>query len=516
MHSTEAHPGSLKVSDKVSHRSGDRLGRSSAVAIGVLVVSTLVVLMNEMALGVALPHLMDDLGVTASTGQWLTTGYMLTMAVVIPTTAFLMQRFRLRAFFIAAMATFSVGTLIAASAPGFEMLFAGRIIQAAGTAVMMPLLLSTTMILVPPARQGQIMGVVTVVIGGAPAFAPALSGLVVDQLGWRWLFIIILPIALVCLAMGARMIRVVTDTRTVKLDALSVALSALGFAALVYGLSTFGESAEGATPVAPWIPLTLGVVVIGLFVLRQTALQRTDNALLDMRAFASKAFTASAAIMAFITMTAFGVILVMPLILQESLGLSTLQAGLFMAPGGAAIAIVSLIVGRCYDRVGPRPFVISGAVVVSASLWFMSTLGPGTSVWVYLAAHLVMCTGQSFVWTPAMATALGSLRAALIPHGSAIMNTIQQLAGAAGTAILISVLVASAATREQDGADTSTATAEGGQVAFMVGGVITLFAVVASLFITRPVSSATELTRLPEDAAPVAEAPVGADKPTVE
>lgn len=146
----------------------DRLAPGSGLVIGILMVSAFIVLLNEMLLGVALPTLITDLGITPTTGQWLTTGYLLTLAVLIPATGFLMRRFHLRTVFLASMSLFLVGTAIAAVAPGFEVLLAGRIVQAAGTAVFVPLLMTTTMRLVPESRRGQMMAVVTAV----PAVAP--------------------------------------------------------------------------------------------------------------------------------------------------------------------------------------------------------------------------------------------------------------------------------------------------------------------------------------------------------
>lgn len=209
----------------------DRLAPGDATVIGLLLVSAFVVILNETIMGVALPRLMADLGITAATGQWLTTGFMLTMAVVIPATGFIMERFRLRQVFVAAMGLFSLGTAIAAVAPGFELLLVGRVVQASGTAVMMPLLMTTAMTLVPPASRGKTMGMISVVISVAPAIGPTISGIILNSLSWRWMFIIVLPIALLALAAGTWKVRNVTAPRHARLDVLSLVLSAVGSAA---------------------------------------------------------------------------------------------------------------------------------------------------------------------------------------------------------------------------------------------------------------------------------------------
>jgi DHA2 family lincomycin resistance protein-like MFS transporter len=230
---TSATPAADVASSSPSAPAGHRLAPGSALIIGLLMASTFVVLLNEMLLGVALPTLITDLGITPTTGQWLTTGYLLTLAVLIPATGFVMRRWHLRTIFLGAMALFVVGTAVAATAPGFGILFAGRIVQAAGTAVFMPLLMTTTMRLVPAARRGQMMAIVTAVPAVAPAVGPAVSGLVLSALSWRWLFILVLPFALFSLAMGAWKLRNITTPEPVSLDVPSLGLSAIGFGALV-------------------------------------------------------------------------------------------------------------------------------------------------------------------------------------------------------------------------------------------------------------------------------------------
>jgi DHA2 family lincomycin resistance protein-like MFS transporter len=211
----------------------DRLDPRSRTVIVVLLVSAFVVILNETIMSVALPVLMTDLQVSAAVGQWLTAGFLLTMSVVIPITGFLIRRFRTRSLYGAAMSLFSAGTLLAALAPGFPVLLAGRVVQASGTAIMMPLLMTTVMTLVPPARRGVMMGNISIVIAVAPAIGPAVSGLVLSLFGWRAMFWLVLPIALVSLAVGLRRITDVGEPTAMRIDVLSVVLSAFGFGGLV-------------------------------------------------------------------------------------------------------------------------------------------------------------------------------------------------------------------------------------------------------------------------------------------
>ncbi|EXG82886.1 MDR family MFS transporter [Cryptosporangium arvum] len=461
-----------------------RLSPADRNLIGLLVISTFVVIFNETVMSLALPRLMSDLNVSAATGQWLTTGFLLTMAVVIPATGFVMERFSVRQVFVAAMGLFSTGTLIAAAAPGFGVLLLGRVVQAGGTGVMIPLLMTTAMSLVSPGSRGRIMGVISIVISVAPAIGPTVSGLVLSRLSWRWLFLVVLPIALLSLALGAWKVRNVTTPRRAHLDVLSLVLSAAGFGGLIYGLAGLGESG-GHAPVAPWIPVVVGLVALVLFVRRQRALQRGRGPLMDLRVFAQRSFTVSVLVMIAGFMSLFGALILLPIYLQSVHGLSTLAAGLLVLPGGLAMGTLSPLVGRLYDRFGPQPLVLPGTVVLSAALWLLATVGPETSTALVVLFHVMVMSALALMLTPLMTSALGSLPADLYGHGSAVISTLQQVAGAAGTALFVTVLSRTTAAGLAGGADTVTATADGVQAAFVWGGVISLVAVVAALWVRR-------------------------------
>jgi DHA2 family lincomycin resistance protein-like MFS transporter len=463
----------------------EKLAPGDGLVLGLLTAMTFVVMLNEMLLGVALPTLIDELRITASTGQWLTTGYLLTLAVLIPTTGFIMRRFHLRAITLTALSLFALGTILAAIAPGFGLLFAGRIIQAVGTAVFMPLLMTTIMRLVPAARQGRMMALVVIVGAAAPALGPAVSGLVLSQLGWRWLFILMIPIALIGLALGAAKLRNITTPERIELDVLSLVLSVVGFGALVYGLSVIGESGSGHTPVPPSVPIVVGVVGVVAFVLRQRALQRRDDALLDVRIFAVRTFAIPFLVMLALSMTAMGMGVIFPLLLTNVTGLPALQVGLFLVPGGVTIAVISALGGRIYDRVGPRPLVIPGALVVAASLWFLSRVDAGTAVSTLLVAYIAMFVGQALMWSPLTTNALSGLPVHLYPHGSAAFSTVQQLGGAAGIAVLVSAYTLGLGA-DGTGPASVAQHVSAAQAAFTAAAVIASVSVVATLLVRRP------------------------------
>ena len=463
-----------------------RLAPGSALVIGLLMVSTFIVLLNEMLLGVALPTLIVDFGITPSTGQWVTTGYLLTLAVLIPATGYVMRRFHLRTIFLGALSLFTVGTAIAALAPAIEVLLAGRIVQAAGTAVFMPLLMTTTMRLVPAGRRGHTMALVTGLTAVAPAVGPAVSGVVLSQLNWRWLFILVLPITLAALALGAMKLRNITTPEQATLDILSLVLSAVGFGSLVYGLASIGESVSGHAPIPPYLPITVGLAGIAAFVYRQVVLQRHRDAFLDMRIFGTRSFTVPLLVMVIVALNGFGTLIVLPLVLTHVVGLSTFAIGLFLVPGGVLIAIVSGLGGRVYDRFGPRPLAIPGAVVWTASLWFLSQMNGDTSVVTILMAYLVLSASQALMWAPMTTTALASLRADLYPHGTAAFTTIQQLAGAAGGAVLISAYTIGA---KDAGALGMAESVSAAQATFTTAGVFAIVAVLGVLFVPKAPST---------------------------
>jgi len=470
----------------------EKLTREAVVIVAVLVVSTFTVILNEMLMVVALPRVMTDLDVSAATGQWLTTAYMLTMAVVIPATGFLTERYSMRTVFTLAMSLFTAGTLVAVLAPGFHMLLVARIIQAVGTAIVLPLSYTAVSTLVPETRRGSTLAFVTVASAAAPSIGPVVAGAILSHLDWHWLFVAILPIAVGSLVLGNVMIRVPSTPRKVGLDALSLILSAAGFASLVYGLASFGEGAAQAV-VSPWTSLVVGAALVAAFIFRQVHLQKSERAQLDMRPFKIRTFSVCCVTMLCFMTAAFGVMTLIPIMLQTSYGLSPLQAGLFVMPGGITIAIVSALVGRMYDRVGPRPLVIAGALIIAVGQFHLSTLAPGTSIWLLLGAYLFIVIGQALMWSPLFAASLGVLSPHLLPHGSAIVNTLQQLVGAAGIAIAFSVMGTASAGYIQAGQPVAPALAHGAQWSFFVNSCFGLAALVAALFLPRKVAAASVL-----------------------
>jgi MFS transporter, DHA2 family, lincomycin resistance protein len=457
------------------------------LVIGILMVSTFVVILNETIIGVALPQFIRVFRIDASSAQWLSAAFMLTMAVVIPITGFLLQRFNTRPIFIAAMSFFSAGTLIAILAPGFDVLLVARVVQACGTAIMFPLLITTVMELVPPATRGRTMGNISIVISVAPAIGPSISGLILSSLhDWRWLFILVLPISLAALIVGGIRVKNVTIPRRTRFDVPSVILSAFGFGGLVYGISNLGTATASTIVFTGWVPLGVGVAGIALFVLRQLPLQKRDGALLDLRTFKSSTFTFSIAMLVVSMAAFFGTIIVLPIYLQSVLGISVLQTGLLLLPGGLLMGLLAPFVGRFYDRYGPTALLTSGAILTAATFWCMTLIGQHTSVWWVFVAYLALSIGLALLFTPLFTASLGSLPESLYSHGSAIVGTVQQVAGAAGTALLVTILSAYQFHPSALAPATVASTAVGVHYAFLTAAIISLFAIPAAFFVRPP------------------------------
>lgn len=479
------------VGDTTMHEHSDveaLHGARNNRVIWLLLASSFVVILNETIMGVAIPHLVVDLDISISAAQWLTTAFMLTMAIVIPITGFLLQRFATRPIFIAAMGLFSAGTLIAALAPGFEVLLLARVVQASGTAIMMPLLMTTIMTLVLPSDRGRLMGRVSTVISVAPAIGPTISGLILSFLTWRFMFWLVLPIALAMLIIGIRRVENVSEPRVIPIDVFSVVLSAFGFGGIVYGLSLVGGEVSGtSTSAAPmWIALGVGVVGVATFIWRQLALQRHDRALLDLRTFHSKNFAISVGLMVIMMAALFGTIILLPIYLQDVLHLEPILTGLLLLPGGLVMGLFGPTVGRLYDRFGPTPLLVPGAIAVSAVLWSLTLVTEQTSPWLLLVAHIVLSVGLAFMFTPLFTSALGSVEPRLYSHGSAIVGTVQQVAGAAGVALFVTIMAARSATVAATGASIEVAAASGIRAAFLVGAILSLAAIIGAFFVRKP------------------------------
>lgn len=460
-----------------------------------LVAAAFVVILNETTLSVALPVLMGYFEITADVAQWLVTSFMLTMAVVIPMTGYIMQRFSLRQVYAAAMLLFLAGTVLAVVAPVFPVLLVARIIQASGTALVIPLLMTTIMRLVPLERRGGVFGLVSVVIAVAPALGPTFSGLVLHSLGWRWIFILMLPLVVLALVVGLLLVRNFEEPTRPYLDVPSVFLSAVGFAATLYGMAGLSDLADGI-PVGRVAVMLAGIVVLGVFFGRQRALAREARAgeaaegkrvrepLLDLAPLGERNYRLSLALMLLTFSMLFGFIILMPMFAQQVMGLSESQSGLAILPGGLAMGVMGPFVGRVYDARGTRVLTIPGSILTSAAMLGLVALDRDSSFWALTGVAVVLHIGIALLMTPLMSNALAAVPDALASHGQAILNTFQQVAAAGGTAIFIAIMTfGTQRAMNSTPGDAVGGLASGLNLAFLVGAVMSVVIVLFTVFV---------------------------------
>ncbi|MCG8925551.1 MDR family MFS transporter [Lentzea sp. CC55] len=461
----------------IQDRPDAKAGRTPLV-VRLLVLATFVVILNETLMINAIPRLMESMHVTEQAAQWVSTAFMLTMAAVIPVTGWFMQRVTTRQSYAIAMGVFIAGTAISAVAPSLPVLLLGRIVQAAGTAVMLPLLMTTLMTVVPERDRGRVMGSVTLAISVAPALGPAISGLILQLGSWRLLFVAVLPIAGAVTYFGLRQLKNIGEPEVSSLDWLSAVMAALGFGGLVYGLSLFGERDSHLGP-------TLGIVLAGaatvtVFVVRQLRLQRTGAPLMDLRTLGHRTYGLSLALMCVAFLAMMGAMMLLPLFLQNIRALSPLQTGLLLMPGGLAMGLLGPTVGKLYDRFGSRPLVLPGSIGLVASLAGFTQISMTMPYWQVLGLHALLMVSLAAMFTPIFTLGMGALPPNLYPHGSSILGTLQQVAAAMGTALVVTVMSARAGQLVTEGAAESAAQLSGMRLAFVVATALAVVTIVVA------------------------------------
>lgn len=443
-------------------------------------------LFSETALNMALGDLIEIFSISPTSVQWLTTGYLLTLGILVPVSGFIMQWFTTRQLFIASLLFSIVGTLIAALAPSFTVLLLSRVIQAIGTGLLLPLMFNTILLIFPVQKRGATMGLMGLVIMFAPAIGPTISGLVLEKLTWHWIFWICLPFLLFALLFGFKFVENVTTVTKPKIDILSIILSTIGFGGIVYGFSSAGENGWGSTIVIATI--VVGIIALILFSLRQL---KMDKPLIDLRVLKFPMFTLGL-LSVFITfMVILSTMILLPLYLQTGLALAAVTAGLVLLPGGVLNGLMSPLTGRIFDKYGPRGLVTPGFVIMIIMLWMLSNITVDTSVIMVIIMHSILFVGVSMVMMPAQTNGLNQLPRNLYPDGTALMNTLQQVSGAIGTAVAITIMSASQSTYLKSAADSldpatiRASLTAGVQDAFIFGLVLAIIGLIMSIFIKK-------------------------------
>ncbi|MED4461020.1 DHA2 family efflux MFS transporter permease subunit [Metabacillus fastidiosus] len=401
----------------------------------ILMIGAFIAFLNNTLLNIALPSIMKDLDVGTSTVQWLSTGYMLVNGILIPTTAFLIQKYSVRHLFLTAMLLFSAGSIAAGFAHVFPLLLAGRMIQAAGSAILMPLLMNVMLTSFPVEKRGAAMGVFGLVMMGAPAIGPTLSGWIVEHYDWRMLFHFITPIAVGILLVGFFLLKDKKEKIDVRIDGFSVLLSSLGFGGLLYGFSTAGSKGWDSPQV--YVTLIVGVISLAWFILRQL---KMESPMLNFKIYKYPMFALSSAISIVITMAMFSGMMLLPIYVQTIRGISPFDAGLMLLPGAILMAVMSPITGRLFDKFGGRGLAVIGLAITVVTSYYFSTLTVDTTYTELIILYSLRMFGMSMVMMPVSTNGLNQLPKRYYPHGTAMNSTIQQVSGAIGTALLVTIM----------------------------------------------------------------------------
>lgn len=439
----------------------------------VLISGAFVAILNQTLLGTALPNIMEDLGLDENTVQWLQSIFMLVNGIMIPVTAFLIGRFSTRGLFITAMSLFSLGTLTAALSFSFELLLVGRILQAAGAGIMMPLMQTILMLVFPIEKRGAAMGMFGLVIAFAPAIGPSLSGYIVEVASWRVLFWMILPIAVIDIIVAYFILRNVTKKTNPKLDVLSIILSTFGFGGILYAFSSAGSA--GWTSAEVLIGMGVGIVTLVWFIRRQFKL---EEPILDFRVMKYKMFTISTAIGMVTFIAMIGAAVILPLFMQNMLGFSPFESGLALLAGAIIQGLLNPITGRLFDRYGAKWLAIIGLTLMTAGTFMLTVLTPETSFMYISVTHAMRMVGISMAMMPVTTLGLNVLPRDLISHGTAVNNTLRQVSGAIGTALPITIMTTTAI--PEQGIEGMI---HGVNVSFIVAGIISLIGLILSFYI---------------------------------
>jgi EmrB/QacA subfamily drug resistance transporter len=406
-----------------------------SLLVVVLLIGTFCTVLNQTLLTTAFPALMKAFNISASSVQWLTTGFLLVNGIMIPISAWLINKFSSKRLYLTAMTIFLIGTITCFIAPNFSTLLIGRLIQAAGVGISMPLLQNIMLSIFPPEKRGSAMGMAGIVIGLAPALGPTLSGWIIDHYTWRDLFGMVIPIVILVLVLAFFLMKSVIQLSNPSIDVLSAFLSTVGFGSLLYGFSSVGNDGWGSSKVISF--LVIGVFVIGLFVWRQLHL---EHPFLELRVFKSSTFTIAAILSGVVNMAMVGAEMVLPLYIQNIRGESAFHSGLMLLPGALIMGLMMPITGAIFDKHGAKRLAISGMLILTAATLPFAFLTQETPIVMIVILYAIRMFGISMVMMPVTTSGMNALPMNLISHGTAVNNTFRQVASSIGTAVLISIL----------------------------------------------------------------------------
>lgn len=427
-----------KVNEKIKkeHKNfifGEGVSRGKILAA--LLFGMFIAILNQTLLNVALPKINTEFNISASTGQWLMTGFMLVNGILIPITAYLFNKYSYRKLFLVALVLFTIGSLICAISMNFPIMMVGRVLQAIGAGVLMPLGSIVIITIYPPEKRGAAMGTMGIAMILAPAIGPTLSGYIVQNYHWNVMFYGMFIIGIIAILVGFVWFKLYQYTTNPKADIPGIIFSTIGFGALLYGFSEAGNKGWGSVEIETMF--AIGIIFIILFVIREL---RMKSPMLNLEVLKFPTFTLTTIINMVVMLSLYGGMILLPIYLQNLRGFSALDSGLLLLPGSLIMGLLGPFAGKLLDNIGLKPLAIFGIAVMTYATWELTKLNMDTPYMTIMGIYVLRSFGMAFIMMPMVTAAINALPGRLASHGNAFLNTMRQLAGSIGTAILVTVM----------------------------------------------------------------------------
>ncbi|GJF43086.1 DHA2 family efflux MFS transporter permease subunit [Staphylococcus argenteus] len=428
----------FKVNEKIKkeHKNfifGEGVSRGKILAA--LLFGMFIAILNQTLLNVALPKINTEFNISASTGQWLMTGFMLVNGILIPITAYLFNKYSYRKLFLVALVLFTIGSLICAISMNFPIMMVGRVLQAVGAGVLMPLGSIVIITIYPPEKRGAAMGTMGIAMILAPAIGPTLSGYIVQNYHWNVMFYGMFIIGIIAILVGFVWFKLYQYTTNPKADIPGIIFSTIGFGALLYGFSEAGNKGWGSVEIETMF--AIGIIFIILFVIREL---RMKSPMLNLEVLKFPTFTLTTIINMVVMLSLYGGMILLPMYLQNLRGFSALDSGLLLLPGSLVMGLLGPFAGKLLDTIGLKPLAIFGIAVMTYATWELTKLNMDTPYMTIMGIYVLRSFGMAFIMMPMVTAAINALPGRLASHGNAFLNTMRQLAGSIGTAILVTVM----------------------------------------------------------------------------
>ena len=446
--------------------------------LGVILMGSFVTILNQTLMSTALPSIMKEFSITATQGQWLTTAYMLINGIMVPITAYLVNRFTTRQLYLFSMIAFSIGTFVAATSSVYGVLITGRMIQAVGAGIILPLQMIVVLYLFPIEKRGSAMGLIGLAMNFAPAIGPTFSGWVVQNYQWNMLFYFILPFALLDVVVAIFVLKNVGETGHPKLDGVSVIYSTLGFGGLLFGLSNASSHDFMSINVA--VPIVVGIISLVLLVNRSN---HSEEPLLNFSIFKYKGYRLNIIISFVLTAGMYGAIMLLPIYLQNIREMTPMESGMVLLPGAIVMAVMSPITGRMFDKYGSKRLATSGLTLVTIGTFVIGLVDLNTPIVYIVLLQVVRSLGFSLTLMPIQTSAFNAVPLELASHASAMFNTQRQLAGSMGTALFVVVMTVVSQDGVAEQLSPQLSDLAGFQMVFRLVGFFSLVAFIMTLFI---------------------------------